>query len=111
VINRELLAGLTPDEMPTEEIQHMARLIGVENTLKLLNAFSGQSLYIPKYWQKNFVQKWVSRNWQGDNAKQLAKELDVSEKTVRRAADKKAVSGPWKNQRKSGPSDQLNLLS
>lgn len=111
ITNRELLSKLTPDEMPTEEFRDMAILIGVENTLKILHKFEGRPIYFPKFYQRNFVNKWVSFKFNGSNTKELAKDLDVSITTIRDAAAAKSVAGPWKAPKPLKPTDQLNLLS
>jgi Mor family transcriptional regulator len=94
-MQRDLLTHLTIDEMPSNELKDIALLVGVENAFKILHKFRGRSIYFPTYWQRNVVQKWVSAKYNGANVKDLAKELEVSETTIRQAAAKKRVKGPF----------------
>lgn len=110
MISREILAQLTIDEMPSDEIKDIALLVGVENAFKILHKFRGRSIYFPTYWQRNIVQKWVSHKYNGENTKTLAKELDVSETTIRQAAAKKRVKTPFDKPPRLNGSSQLNLF-
>lgn len=109
MIDRQILASLTPDEMPTDQLKLVAQMVGVENVIKLMLKFRGQYLHFPSFWQANIVQKWVSHKYPEHDVNQLATDLDVSEQTIRRAISKKKVRGPWKAPKKTVP-EQLNLL-
>lgn len=109
-MNRELLSQLTLEEMPSDDLKDIAMLVGVENAFKILHKFRGRSVYFPSYWQRNIVQKFVSHKYNGENTKELAKELDVSETTIRQAAARKRVDGPFAKPQRGERIGQLNLF-
>lgn len=109
-MSQEVLAALTPDEMPSEDLKLVAQMIGVENTLKLIRKFRTHYIHFPDFWQANIVQKWVSYKYPEHDVERLAYDLDVSKKTVWRAIANKRVRGPWKKPPPPPPPEQLTLL-
>jgi len=93
MLSREVWSCITVDDFPDEDIRQVARIIGVENTIRILQLYGGQSLYLPRFWvMRAVVQKWVSLHFNGSNSKQLARDLGVSERTVYRAINKPRVA-------------------
>ena len=74
--------GIRLDELK-EQHREYAEMIGVENLIRLSEAYGGTSIYIPKIddMLKNAA---IIREFDGGNIKQLARKYGVSERTVYR---------------------------
>lgn len=70
------------DDLPNEELQLIASDLGIEAIIKLAMKFSGIYIYIPKDLKKKIKKAYVLRCFDGTNAKQLARKLDISERSV-----------------------------
>lgn len=66
--------------------QQIADVIGVDATLRLCRSFGGMNLYVPKVdkLEAEMRRESVIRDWNGYNAKELAKKYCISEYHVRR---------------------------
>jgi Mor family transcriptional regulator len=93
MIPREVAARIRMEDLPSEDLKEIAFLCGVEVAIKLLNNFPGRNVYIPKNWSRHFIQKYVTQEYNGENAKELGKQLGVSFSTIYRALNEKAVHG------------------
>ncbi|GEN36124.1 hypothetical protein ADA01nite_35840 [Aneurinibacillus danicus] len=75
----EFMGEMTPDDLP-EPYNQMAKLIGIENTVKIINNFGGFKIYFPreKLSLKGFGTSESSKNttdtmresWLGNTASQ-----------------------------------------
>ena len=90
-------------ESEYEVIIELADLVGAENTLKLINNFSGSNIYIPsiemverKYRDMNIYSDFLS----GMNYSELRHKYGLSEKTIRLIVNAEKKKGGQKNERK-----------
>ncbi len=69
-----------------EQHREYAEMIGVENLIRLSEAYGGTSIYIPKIddMLKSRKNAAIIREFDGGNIKQLARKYGVSERTVYR---------------------------
>ena len=61
----------------------VAEIIGEENTKKLIYEFGGTVLYIPKEGFRSKRDKQITLEYNGYNAKKLAKKYDLCEKQIK----------------------------
>lgn len=81
---------MKPEDIIIEDLpevyQHLAELVGVENMLKIANAFGGgESIYFPKLEaiHRPARDKKIIEEFNGYNFKQLAQKYQLSEMRVR----------------------------
>lgn len=73
-----ILSQLTDSQVQISEI------IGIENYIKLIKLIDGDTIYIPKYdgfFQAN-IDEEIRRKFNGYNYKELAKEYNLTVKTI-----------------------------
>jgi Mor family transcriptional regulator len=90
-----------------EQHREYAEIIGVENLIRLAEAYGGAAIYIPKIDDLLKSQKYAAiiREFNGSNVRQLARKYDVSERTVYRL-----VSGLLKAERLKPLDGQTSLF-
>ena len=90
-----------------EQHREYAEIIGVENLIRLAEAYGGAAIYIPKIDDLLKSQKSAAiiREFNGSNVRQLARKYDVSERTVYRL-----VSGLLKVERLKPLDGQTSLF-
>jgi Mor family transcriptional regulator len=66
-------------------LQIIAELIGIENTLKLVKTMGGIQLYVPKYECviKSARNKAIKKDYNGFNCRSLSKKYGLSEMQIR----------------------------
>lgn len=76
--------GLLLDELD-EEKQEVARLIGLENYRKLMEAYGGVYLYIPKTDRMKRTERneKIRAEFNGYNYRELAQKYELTEVTIR----------------------------
>lgn len=74
---------LTLDDLQ-EQHREYARIIGLDNLLKLSDAFGGTRIYIPKRkeLEKNKIYDMIYEEFDGGNIAELTRKYDVCEATV-----------------------------
>lgn len=73
---------LKMDDLPNEDLQLVAKDLGMDAIVKLILNHSGVYIYVPKELKKKLKKMYVLRNFDGSNAKSLARKLDISERSV-----------------------------
>jgi len=62
----------------------MAEVVGVENTIKIFEAFRGQQITMPqKLYKTEYVRSYLKENYNGKNLKELSRLFDYSERHLR----------------------------
>lgn len=85
-------AGLTLDMLP-EAHRKLAEVIGVEATLRLSEVYGGLTLYVPKLDMVHAAMrtKRIRAEYDGTNARQLARKYGVSNRCIQRAVSFRAA--------------------
>jgi len=87
-IAKDLLKEVTMDDLP-EDWQFIAELCGLENAIKIIANFYGDTLYTPvRTLTANIRNKYITKHFNGDNAKELAVKFGITIRTVYRIAKK-----------------------
>lgn len=76
--------NLKPEELP-EPYKEMAKNIGIENTLKLVDLYQGAAIYFPKI-EKVLIKirdKNIRKEFNGGNYKELAIKYGLTERWIR----------------------------
>lgn len=79
-----ILDKIEVEDLPTENLQRVAKTIGISNLKVLMLKCGGMVLHIPKTYSKIYYRKYIEKNWNGKNAKKIASDLGVTERTVHR---------------------------
>lgn len=86
---KAILSKMEIEDLPNAGLRDLAELIGVSKVKELMIKFRGRILYIPKTFNKKYCRRYIERNWDGSNVKQLAQDLGITERTVYRHLDSK----------------------
>lgn len=80
-----VMDNICVDELP-EPYNDMARIIGTENLMKLVEEFGGTQIYLPRKNQlmKEYIYKAILKEFNGSNRRELSKKYDISESTIYR---------------------------
>ncbi len=75
---------ITEENLPTEDLQVMASLIGLEATKKLMFEFQGYSFTFPKNFANEYKKQYIVENYDHTNKtrKHLALECGVTERYI-----------------------------
>lgn len=73
------MKDLTPDDMPNEDLRTLAEELGVETALKVIDAWGGLSINIPRNPFRIFITNYILKNYDGTRSCmiQLTKDCDV----------------------------------
>jgi len=82
---KALLDNFEIDDLPNEKLREMVRIIGMSNFKALMIRCPG-NVYIPKTLNAIYHKKYVKENFKGDNYKEVANHLGITERTVYRHA-------------------------
>ncbi|MBU5479678.1 Mor transcription activator family protein [Blautia sp. MSJ-19] len=64
--------------------EEIAKTIGEEQTIKLYENFRGQQITFPRrIYSIEYVSRYVKDNYNGSNARELARKFDYSERRIR----------------------------
>lgn len=64
--------------------REVANNIGVENTVKLYEAFKGQQIVFPqRLYSKEYVNNYILENYNGSNLKEIGRTLGYSDRRIR----------------------------
>ena len=85
---KALLSKMKIEDLPVGA-QDLARQIGVSKVKELMVKLGGRIIYIPKTFNKRYCRRYIEKHWTGDNVKQLAADLGITERTVYRHLDAK----------------------
>jgi len=87
---------LTLDDLQ-EQHREYARIIGLDNLLKLSDAFGGTNIYIPqrKELEKNKIYNQIYREFDGSNLQELTQKYGVSKSTVYKIVSDKIGRAAW----------------
>ncbi len=79
-MQQKILENITPEDMPTENMQLVAEVCGVDTAINLLENMPGINVYVPCSGIKNLVNKYIIENYDGTRAgaNKLALECKVS---------------------------------
>lgn len=67
----------------------MVEVLGEDITLKVYNHYRGQQITFPmRIYSRDYVVKYLLKNYDGTNLKQLARELGYSERWTKQLIDK-----------------------
>lgn len=85
------MKDLTPDDMPNEDLRTLAEELGVETALKVIDAWGGLSINIPRNPFRIFIINYILKNYDGTRSSmiQLTKDCDVTDKYIYRLFKKK----------------------
>ena len=80
------------EDLGSEMLRELEETIGLEATLQLVATYSGMVIYIPKMETvgRGLRDREICREYNGENARTLAKRYGVSESWVRRVANERA---------------------
>lgn len=86
-----LSQSLSVEDIPNSNVRDIAQVIGMEAVIRLILNFDGLQIYIPKDIRTRLKRLYVQKNYTGDNAKKLAQQLDLAERTVYQWLDSKPI--------------------
>ena len=74
------------DDLQNQTIRDLAEVVGVETAVEIVATYSGMVIYVPKLDSiyRTLRDRKIKEEYDGNNARQLAKTYDVSESWVRR---------------------------
>lgn len=103
---------LTLDDLQ-EQHRSYAEIIGLDNLLKLSDAFGGTNIYIPqrKELEKNKIYNMIYREFDGSNLQELTQRYGVSKTTVYNIVQEKRqeISNRMKREKDSLPG-QMSIM-
>lgn len=75
---------ITEDNLPNEEMEVLCSIIGLEATKKIMLAYQGSTITIPKQALSKYKDKYIIENYDGTKISRvyLAKECNVSERHI-----------------------------
>jgi Mor family transcriptional regulator len=79
---KPLLDEFTPADLPNEDMKLLASVMGFAQTVFLMKEFAGMQFFIPKRWMNKILGRLVKRDFNGSNAKILARKFNISERQV-----------------------------
>lgn len=83
-------------DMPNEDTKWLAENIGIEATMKIILYFKGMALYIAgDDLIMRLKKKYVAKVYNGKNVREIARKLDVSERTIYRWINEKPENGQY----------------
>lgn len=87
---------LTLDDLQGQHREY-ARIIGLDNLLRLSDAFGGSNIYIPqrKELEKNKIYNQIYREFDGSNLQELTQKYGVSKSTVYKIVGDKIGHSSW----------------
>lgn len=87
---------LTLDDLQ-EQHREYAKIIGLDNLLKLSDAFGGTTIYIPqrRELEKNKVYNQIYKEFDGRNLQELTQKYGVSKSTVYKIVGDKIGHASW----------------
>lgn len=79
-----LIAGLAAKDLPNEDLQYLAEVIGLENVKKILGACAGMSFYVPLKFSSKFHKQYILEHYDKDlnNVRPIAKTLRITQRAV-----------------------------
>jgi Mor family transcriptional regulator len=87
-----VLANMTPDEMPNQDLRDIASEFGVPTALKMVKEFGGSIFYIPKIDSfKAQAISFIKKNYNGHNAREVANSCRVSIRYVYKIIESASV--------------------
>lgn len=77
------------------EVREIAKLIGLEPTLKLANEYSGETIYIPKYdaITRAVRDRAIRAESTGTNQRELAKRFNLTSRVIRQIIKENKSNG------------------
>ncbi len=98
MVTEGIIQTLTVDDLQ-EQHREYAKIIGIENIIRLSEAFGGSSFYIPKKQElvKNKIFRAISQEYNGSNILELCRKYDVAESTVYKVVKDQIAKGTRKN--------------
>lgn len=98
MVTEGILETLSVEDLQ-EQHREYAKVIGVENIVKLSESFGGSSFYIPKKQElvKNRVFRAISEEYNGANIRELCAKYDVAESTVYKVIKDRMAKGARRN--------------
>jgi Mor family transcriptional regulator len=81
-LDHKLIEQIKYEDLP-EDLQMIADITGsIEMTLKLNDAFWGTRVYFGQTLYQNFRERFVLENYNGNNARELARYLKISDRFI-----------------------------
>ena len=82
-----LIASLQARDLPNEDLQVLAEVIGLEAVKKILRQCPGMNFYVPLKLSADFNRRYILENYGKDGdgvseVRKIAKALNVTQKTV-----------------------------
>ncbi len=89
-----LIAGLAAKDLPNEDLQYLADVIGLDNVKKILGACAGMSFYVPLKFSTKFHKQYILEHYDKDlnNVRSIAKTLRITQRAVWRLLGEKHQS-------------------
>lgn len=93
---KAVIGGLTLDDLQQHHREY-AEVIGIDNLLKLSDAFGGTSIYIPQRRElmKNKIYAAIYKEFDGSNLPELTQKYGVSKSTVYKIVQDKVGHCHW----------------
>ena len=86
----EYMDGLTIDDLPNEGLQYLAQVAGMETAKKVLTHCAGMRFDIPIRPCRKAAKRYIEIHYNGNNARQLARTLGMSERFVYQVLSEKS---------------------
>lgn len=109
---RNLMSQIVMDDLQ-EQHKPIAKCLGMESFLKLVEEYGGSSIYIPQAKEvvKMRIYRMISEEFDGTNIKQLANKYKVSESTVYNVVREQIQSGAHRHPQIPGQMSIADLIN
>lgn len=86
-----LIATITAQDLPNEDMAQLVEIIGLENVRKLLLSCPGMSFYVPLKLSTEFHKRYIYENYDKDlnNVRPIARALGITQRSVWRILGEK----------------------
>ena len=81
---KQFLSDISIEDMPNGDLKMVAEICGMDVAVKLLKELGGINIYIPQNGLRAVMRRYVKKQFNGRNAKDLANELGISLTSVYR---------------------------
>lgn len=109
---RNWLNDVQIHDLPNRDMQLVAEQCGIDIALLLIERLGGLCLYIPQKGDSLLMKKYILRNYDGTNAKDLALELGTTERYIYKVMAEKAAPpnqlGLFEKENGNGKKNQIS---
>lgn len=79
---KPILDEFTLADLPNDDMKLLASVLGFDTTVFLMREFAGMQFFIPKKWTHKILIRLIKRDFNGSNAKFVARKYGITERQV-----------------------------